>query len=213
MIELFLDTSTKYVTLSIIRNNEECYFFHDKVFEDLSIKIIPLIKQAFLECELDIKDIDKIYAVNGPGSFTGIRIGLTIMKVLAWSLKIDVIPISSLELMATTKTDTDYIIPYIDARRGNCFTAVYDNNLKNIVADQFVNFEMFIDNIEPNKTFTIVSYDDINYKNRIFPQIDVMKIINAHRNDKPINPHLLNPNYLKLTEAEENLKRQNDNQN
>lgn len=211
MIELFLDTSTKYVTLSIIKNNEQCYYFHDKVFEDLSIKIIPLIKQAFDECKINAKDINRIYVTHGPGSFTGIRIGLTIMKVMAWSLNIEIIPVSSLEFIATTKTTTDYVIPCIDARRGNCFTAVYDNNSKNIIADQFVNFEMFIDSIEPNKTFTIVSYDDINYKNKIFPQIDVMKIVNAHRNDKPINPHLLNPNYLKSTEAEENLKRKNDN--
>lgn len=210
MIELILDTSTKYITLSIIKNNEQCYFFHDKVFEDLSIRIIPLIKQAFDKCQLCAKDIDKIYVTNGPGSFTGIRIGLTIMKVMAWSLNIKIIPISSLELMATTDTDTDYIIPYIDARRGNCFVAVYDNSLNNIVKDQFVNFENFINDIDNNKTYKIVSYDDINHNNHIYPQIDIMKIINKHRDDKPINPHLVNPNYLKKTEAEENLKRKND---
>ncbi len=210
MIELFLDTSTKYVTLAIIKNNIQCYFFHDKVFEDLSIKIIPLIKQALDECDICAKDIDRIYVTNGPGSFTGIRIGLTIMKVMAWSLNIKIIPVSSLELIATTTSDTDYIIPYIDARRGNCFIAAYDNNLNNIIKDQFANFETFISNIEPNKTFKIVSYDDINHENCICPQIDVMKIINKHRADEPINPHLVNPNYLKKTEAEENLKRKND---
>lgn len=210
MIELFLDTSTKYITLAIIKDNVQCYFFHDKVFEDLSIKIIPLIKQAFDECQLNAKDIDRIYVTNGPGSFTGIRIGLTIMKVMAWSLNIKIIPVSSLELMATTKVDTDYIIPYIDARRGNCFVAVYDTSLNNVIQDQFVNFETFIDNIEPSKTFKVVSYDDVNHENHIYPQIDIMKIINKHRYDKPINPHLVNPNYLKKTEAEENLKRKND---
>lgn len=210
MIELFLDTSTKYITLSIIKNNAQCYFFHDEVFEDLSIRIIPLIKQAFNECQLCAKDIDKIYVTNGPGSFTGIRIGLTIMKVMAWSLNIKLIPISSLELIATTDANVDYIIPYIDARRGNCFAAVYDTSLNNIVKDQFVNFENFINDIDNSKTYKIVSYDDINHDNHIYPQIDIMKIINKHRNDKPINPHLVNPNYLKKTEAEENLKRKND---
>lgn len=210
MIELFLDTSTKYITLAIIKDNVPCYFFHDKVFEDLSVKIIPLMKQAFDECQLSAKDINRIYVTNGPGSFTGIRIGLTIMKVMAWALNIEIIPISSLELMATTNVDTDYIIPYIDARRGNCFTAIYDTNLNNITQDQFANFETFIYNIEPGKTFKVVSYDDVNYENHIYPQIDIMKIIDKHRDDKSINPHLVNPNYLKKTEAEENLKRKND---
>lgn len=211
MIELILDTSTKYVTLALVKDNQPCYFFHEKLFEDLSVKIIPLIKEALDKCHMDVKDIDKIYVATGPGSFTGIRIGLTIIKVMAWSLNIDVIPFSSLELMATTRTDTDYVIPYIDARRGNCFIAIYDNNLNNIVKDQFANYETFMADIETNKTLTIVSYDDINYKNKIFPDIDIMKIISTHRDDKPINPHLLNPNYLKATEAEENLKKQNDN--
>ncbi len=52
--------------------------------------------------------------------------------------------------------------------------------------------------------------DDINNENKIIPQIDVIKVINKHKNDLSINPHMINPNYLKKTEAEENFERNNN---
>lgn len=210
MISLFIDTSTKYITLSIIKDNELCYFFHEKVFEDLSVRILPLIVEALDKCSLTVGDINRIYVTTGPGSFTGIRIGLTIMKVLAWSLKIDIIPISSLELIASTPTETDYVIPYIDARRGNCFISIYDNNLNVIVSDRFTEFKAFIENIPKYKTFKLVTYDEVDFPNKCTPNINIINVINKHKNDKPVNPHTLIPNYLKSTEAEENLKRKND---
>lgn len=210
MISLFLDTSTKNITISIIKDFEQIYFFHEEIFEDLSVKILPLIDDALKECSLKINDIKKIYVTIGPGSFTGIRIGLTIMKVLAWSLNIEIIPLSSLELLASTKTTTDYIIPYIDARRGNCFIAIYDNDLNVISNDQFVNFLEFMNNIDKLKTYKIVTYDELDNNNKIKPEIDILKVINRHKNDSAVNPHTVNPNYLKLTEAEENLRKKND---
>ncbi|MCI8778271.1 MAG: tRNA (adenosine(37)-N6)-threonylcarbamoyltransferase complex dimerization subunit type 1 TsaB [Bacilli bacterium] len=210
MTSLFIDTSTKFITLSIIKDNKQCYFFHEKVFEELSVKILPLISDALKQCNLKAHDINKIYIVTGPGSFTGIRIGLTIFKVIAWTLKIDIVPISSLELIASTKTDTDYIVPCIDARRGNCYIAIYNENLDMIVSDRFTSFQSFIDDILLDKTFQIVTYDDIDNGNKIVPQIDIIKVINKHKNDLPINPHMINPNYLKKTEAEENFERKNN---
>lgn len=210
MTSLFIDTSTKFIALSIIKDNKQCYFFHEKVFEELSVKILPLISDALKQCNLKAHDINKIYIVTGPGSFTGIRIGLTIFKVIAWTLKIDIVPISSLELIASTKTDTDYIVPCIDARRGNCYIAIYNENLDMIVSDRFTSFQSFIDDIPLDKTFQIVTYDDIDNVNKIVPQIDIIKVINKHKNDLPINPHMINPNYLKRTEAEENFERKNN---
>lgn len=210
MTSLLLDTSTPYVTLAIIKENEVCYLFHERLFETLSVKMLPLIDEALKFCSLKINDINRIYVATGPGSFTGIRIGLTIMKVIAWSLNIDIVPISSLELMASTNQNVDYIIPYIDARHGNCFIGIYDNDLNPIIGDKFTNFRMFIEKIETNKTYKIISNDVLEYENVVEPSINILKVINKHKNDNPVNPHLVNPNYLKLTEAEEKLKIKND---
>ena len=213
MISLFLDTSIKNITIALFRDEEQIYFFHEKVFEDLSARILPLIDEAVKKCSIEVKDIDRIYVVTGPGSFTGIRIGLTIIKVLAWSLNKEIVPISSLELMATTDFDTDYIVPYIDARRGNCFIGIYDKELNFIKKDAFSTVDKFLEDLLKDKSYKFVTYDDCEYENKIMPQINVAKIIHKHKFDIPVNPNSINPNYLKDTEAEENLKKLNDKKN
>lgn len=197
---LFLDTSSFFVTISIIDDNKIVYNYQEEIRDDMSSKIMPLILKGFECVNFDIKDIDKIMVVNGPGSFTGVRIGVTIAKVLAWSLNIDIITISSLEYLATTSVDTKYVIPMIDARRGYVYGAVYDNDLNMIFNDKYLSFDELSDYFNEG---TIVSFND--FDNSIKPNLDILKIVNKHINDNSLNPHVVNPNYLKRTEAEEKL--------
>ena len=203
---LFLDTSSFFVTVSIIDNNEVVYNYQEEIKDDMSSKILPIIRDGFNSLDFDIKDIDKIMVVNGPGSFTGVRIGVTIAKVIAYSLKKDIIIISSLEYLATTECNSKYIIPMIDARRGYYFAGVYDSDLNVIYKDNYVQMEDLKEYLEKG---TIVSLNDI--ENSIKPKLDIFKIVNKHLNDKPYIPHTVKPNYLKKTEAEEKLmEKKND---
>ena len=195
MMYLLIDTSLKYPTVSIIEDDKVLYLFHEEINSDMSSKIMPIIDEGFKSINKKIEDIDKIFVVNGPGSFTGIRIGVTIGKTIAWALKKEIVTISSLEFMATTDAGTKYIVPIIDARRGNVFSGIYDKDLNIIKEDKLINLENLKKSIDSN--YTIVSYESDNVK------VDVLKIINKHKNDKSLNPHSVNPNYLKLTEAEE----------
>lgn len=204
---LLIDTSTSNLTVSIIENNNILYNYKEKIITDMSSKIMPIIDNGLKQFNLNISDIDKIFVVNGPGSFTGIRVGVTVAKTIAWALKKDIVPISSLELMATTDTDKNYIVPMIDARRGNVFTGIYDKDLNCIKEDKLINLEEFIKELD--NTYEYVSYDNINIDNLKEPNINILKVINKHINDEGANAHNLNPNYLKLTEAEEN-KLKND---
>ena len=129
---LLIDTTTSNVTVSIVEDNSALYIFHEKIISDMASKIIPIIDDAFNKVGFSLNDIDKIMVCNGPGSFTGIRVGVTVAKTMAWALKKEIISISSLELMATTNTSKKYIVPMIDARRGNVFSGVYDQNLNSI---------------------------------------------------------------------------------
>lgn len=207
MISLLIDTTTSNITVSIISNEKVLYKYQEIILSDMSSKILPIIDRGLKENRLNLNDIDKIFVVNGPGSFTGIRVGVTVAKTIAWALKKDIIPLSSLELMATTSIDKKYIVPMIDARRGNVFAGIYDNNLNCIKEDKLVNLNEFTNGLIDDYEF--VSYDNININNLIKPNINVVKVINKHLSDKGVNPHNLNPNYLKLTEAEEN-KLKND---
>ena len=201
---LLIDTTTSFVTVSIFNNNEIVYNFREQIKDDMSSKLIPIIEEGFKQVDFSLKDIDKILVVNGPGSFTGIRVGVTVAKTIAWALKKDIIPISSLELIATTHTSKKYIVPMIDARRGNVFGAIYDKDLNPVISDQLINLHDLTDGLDDDYEF--ISYDNIAIENVVKPDIDIIKIINKHINDKKVNPHKLNPRYLKMTEAEENLK-------
>ncbi len=202
MKSLLINTSTKRLIIGIVEDDKVLYEYNDTNSNELSSKIMPIIDEVFTKTNLKPVDIDTIFVTNGPGSFTGIRIGLTIAKVMAWSLKIKVVPISSLELMSSGNYNSDYILPLMDARRDNVFGALYDRNLNPVIEDSFISYEEMINKANDKvKNYTIVSHD-LKFEE---PKYDIVKIIKKHINDDGINPHRLNPNYLKMTEAEENL--------
>ena len=204
MISLFLDTCNKNIVIGLLEDNkliDKTVYINDN---NLSEKLLPSIKELLDKNNIKINNLNRIYVSVGPGSFTGIRIGLTVAKVMAWSLKIDIIPISSLEAIASTDSDYNYICPMIDARRGYVYASLYDKELNNIIKDQYIKQEDFTNLLKDYK-YEIVSYESDNK-----PILNIEKIVAKHVNDKSINPHKLNPIYLKLTEAEE---KRNDNRN
>lgn len=204
MISLFIDTSTHKLIIGIYDGEKELYFNNQNTSNDLSSKLLPQLKEAMNSINLSLNRIDKIYVVNGPGSFTGIRVGVTVAKILAWSLNRKIYPVSELQLLATTKTDKKYIVPMIDARRGYVYGAIYDKNLNVVLNDGYIFYEELMDKINELGSvgdFCFVSYDQI--ENCVDPIVDISKIVDLKLKD--VNPHSLNPNYLKRTEAEEKL--------
>lgn len=200
---LFIDSATATLVVAIIINDKIAYIYNQQTGKDMSSSIMPALAEAFTSARITPKDIDKIFVVNGPGSFTGIRVGLAVAKTMAWSLNIPIVPISSLEVIASTENDGNNIA-LIDARRGYVFAGVYDEKLNVIKEDSHI---LLSDITTPG---TIVSYDDFE---GIKPKIDIIKVIKKHENELGENPHKLNPKYLKLTEAEENLNKKNDKSN
>lgn len=199
---LFIDTCTSHLIVSVVINNKIVSYCNEKIDKGMSNYILPEIEKQLKDNNLEASDIDAIFVSNGPGSFTGIRVGLTIAKVYAWSLNIKVIPISSLEVLASTNTNKNNLA-LMDARRGYVFLGAYDKDLNPLINDSYVLF-----NEEEYKNYNIISYDD--FDNKVEPSIDILKVIKKHENDLGINPHALNPNYLKLTEAEEKLNDKRD---
>jgi tRNA threonylcarbamoyladenosine biosynthesis protein TsaB len=123
---LYIDTSSSYLYTSIVENDKVISEIREEDGQTLSKVALPRIVSMFEENNLKPIDIDRIIVVNGPGSFTGIRIGLTIAKIYAWSLDIPITTILSLEAMAVSSNKDKVHVPIIDARRGYVFTAIYD---------------------------------------------------------------------------------------
>jgi tRNA threonylcarbamoyladenosine biosynthesis protein TsaB len=164
------------------------------------------MQKVFADASLKPNEIDKIIVVNGPGSFTGVRIGVTIAKTYAWTLKKEVIPISSLLVNALGYDGYDYYVSVLDARRNHVYAAIYDSNYNPVLAEQYISITELSDKIKSLKGNVNVTGDiDINdYKsNKIV--MNALKVIANSKNKKGVSAHSLVPNYLKMVEAEEKL--------
>lgn len=207
MISLFLDTSSSYLNIGVLNDKKllkEEYIYFEK---DLSKYALNEIKKLLDSLNLKPNDIDNIYCVNGPGSFTGLRIGVTIAKTFAWGLNKNLYKLSSLFVMANSVSDSDYIIPLIDARRGFVFSAIYDKDYNEIMKETYISKEELLDKVNNlNGTKTFVSTMQIDGLDT-FKYIPNLNNLFKNIKEEKVNPHEFVPNYLKQTEAEENLNK------
>lgn len=204
---LYLDTSSSFLYAGIVDNSKLISCTNKQLNKDLSTYALNEIRELFNNCNIIPQDIDKIIVVNGPGSFTGIRIGLTIAKTMAWSLKKKITTISSLEAMALSHSDSDYYIPVIDARRGYVYAGIYDKQYNTTLKDQYIKLDKLVEHsqkISGIKTF--ISNDSFAFKIQPY-RPDILKITNFYKDKAEVNPHGIDANYLKLTEAEENKRK------
>ena len=213
MKSLYIDTSSSYLYSGIVEKREllaECKINYGK---DLSKFALSEIKNMFKKTNLSPVDIDKIIVVSGPGSFTGIRIGMTFAKIFAWSLNKKITTISSLDAMSSSINSNKLIVPVIDARRGYVYAGVYEND-ELILENQYIKLEDLINYLKTlNKEYIFVTNNDnLKLDNIIKYNPNILKIVLKYQEKESINPHLVEPNYLKLVEAEENLRNlKNDN--
>ena len=132
---LAIDTSSNVATVAVMEDElllGEYILNHKKTH---SQKIMTMIEQILSELELTVRDIDIFAAAIGPGSFTGLRIGVATVKALAHATGKPVVSVGTLEALAYNVPYAEHIIvPIMDARRDNVFTASYiwDEGFKEI---------------------------------------------------------------------------------
>lgn len=201
---LYIDTSSSYLYAGIVENERLLCEVKKEFGHSLSEEALPEISKLFTQSNLAPKDIEKIIVVDGPGSFTGIRIGITIAKVYAWSLNIPITSISALEAMNISNTSQTIRVPIIDARRGYVFGAAYSVDNQVIVEPCHIKLTDLLAKLSTNE-YTVITNDEFEIENNIEAyEPNILKIVSYYKNKKSMNPHLVNPKYLKLTEAEEN---------
>ena len=209
----YIDTSSSYLYAGIICDDKLLSEIKKDFNKDLSKYTVSEIDKLFKNANLKPNEINKIIVVSGPGSFTGIRIGMTFAKIFAWSMGIDITSISSLEAMQASTCSKKIVIPILDARRGYVYAGVYKEG-KKILDEQYIKLDNLIDFLDKlNEEYIFITRDKkFALENIINYNPDILKIVLTYKDLSPINPHLVEPNYLKLTEAEENLESsKNDN--
>jgi tRNA threonylcarbamoyladenosine biosynthesis protein TsaB len=99
-----------------------------------SERLMPAISQLMQDTGMSPEDLDRIVVAQGPGSYTGLRIGVTIAKMMAWTLKKQLVGVSSLEIVAQNgRYFNGLIAPFFDARRGQVFAGLYKSRDDKIV--------------------------------------------------------------------------------
>jgi tRNA threonylcarbamoyladenosine biosynthesis protein TsaB len=133
---LALDTSTSTMSIAILEDGKLLRETHIHAERNHSLHLMPMIQQLTQAMGMKLADLSGIAVGVGPGSYTGVRIGVTAAKTLAWTLKLPLIGVSSLEAMAlgavisedAQKDDseqTQWIVPLMDARRSQVYTGLY----------------------------------------------------------------------------------------
>jgi tRNA threonylcarbamoyladenosine biosynthesis protein TsaB len=124
---LAIDTSNYALGIALMNEERVIGEYITNMKKNHSIRVMPAIQHLLNDCEMKPADIEKIVVAKGPGSYTGVRIGVTIAKTLAWSLNIPLVGVSSLEVVAAGagRHFDGYISPLFDARRGQIYTGLY----------------------------------------------------------------------------------------
>lgn len=130
---LCCDTSNSTCCAGIYEDGRELGYELSLEKKTHSETFMPLVMRVFDECKLTPKDMDVLAVTTGPGSFTGIRIGLSAVKGMALAAGLDVIPVSSLKALAlsvenvASAPEDTIIVPCFDARNDRVFAAAYDD--------------------------------------------------------------------------------------
>ncbi|KRM89301.1 tRNA (adenosine(37)-N6)-threonylcarbamoyltransferase complex dimerization subunit type 1 TsaB [Liquorilactobacillus vini] len=225
MIILAIDTSNQPLSVALLKDeNLLATVTLNNQQKDHSTLLFPVINQLLVQAELKPDQLDRIVIAQGPGSYTGLRIGGTAAKMLAFTLKKELVSVSSLAVLAAPMTSIDsqtVIVPLFDARRQNVFAGVYSyskGQLVNLVADQHLALTKLVEILAVYSKIIFVGgaahkFGDFLQKN--LPQKDlswttgILDYPQAYqlgllgRKKQPLeNIHAYVPAYLRLTQAE-----------
>ena len=207
MISLFIDTSLSNVSISIVKDNKTLSLIQKEIPNMHSVYTTKFVKEALDQAGCDANDIDNIMVVNGPGSFTGVRIGVTIAKTYGYLIKKDLTLVSSLKSLAISSKHEGTIMSLIPATKNNYYVGLYDSNYNNIFDEALMTREEVL--IVCNKYNPYIASVDTSvigkYKiNKI--NLDIMSIVNYYMDKEKVSYHAALPNYLKLPQALEEKK-------
>jgi tRNA threonylcarbamoyladenosine biosynthesis protein TsaB len=230
---LAIDTSNYVLGISILDEEKVVGEYITNLKKNHSVRAMPAIEYVMRECEIAPADLTKIVVAKGPGSYTGVRIGVTIAKSLAWSLQIPLVGISSLEMAAASigRYFNGPVSPLFDARRGQIYTGLYqikDNRLTVIEKDQILLAKDWANEIAKRSEQTLFVGNDLLIHRSELEEILGSKAMFAEiteHNPRPSELALLGkdrpgeelhsfvPNYIRLVEAEAKWLEANEKKN
>ncbi|MDQ1148015.1 tRNA threonylcarbamoyladenosine biosynthesis protein TsaB [Bacillus sp. SORGH_AS 510] len=222
MTILSIDTSNYALGVALLEEDQVIGEYITNLKKNHSVRIMPAIETLMKDCGKVPADLTKIVVAKGPGSYTGVRIGVTIAKTLAWTLNIPLVGVSSLEILAggTGRYFDGMVSPLFDARRGQVYTGLYqfvDGKLTVVQQDQLVMLADWVDRLSDSDKPILFVGNDLPIHQAKIEEVLGSKAIFAsvtEHNPRPAELGLLGkdyagedlhsfvPNYIRLAEAE-----------
>ena len=225
MLTLAVDTSGLTASCAVVEDGKVIAEISTKHGKTHSQKILPMIKTTLSMLDKDMKEVDLFAVSIGPGSFTGLRIGVVTIKGLAYSLKRPACGIPTLDALAYSMPDFKGIIsPMLDARNNQVFTAFYrkiDGHLEKLDADSGITIKEWINKAGTYNEDIIILGDAVDIHlselkevlgDRIvcpqqamtYPRASATALLaeEAYYNNRVTSAYELEPFYLRKSQAE-----------
>lgn len=220
MTVLAIDTSTYVLGVALVDDSKVIGEYITNLKKNHSVRAMPAIEQLMRDCDITADQLSKIVVAQGPGSYTGVRIGVTIAKTMAFALDIPLIGVSSLELLAANgRFFNGYICPIFDARRGQVYTGLYEyhQNMKVVMNDQNVLLHDWLEQLKKLERPILFLGNDVSLHVEAIQQVlGEFAVIGDKSMHNPypaklahlgifrdhVEVHPFVPNYLRLAEAE-----------
>lgn len=206
MKSLLIDTSDQVLSVAIT-DEEILGEININIKRTHSETLMPYIANLLEMVKVKKNELNRIIVSNGPGSYTGVRIGVTVAKTLATALNIPVYTVSSLFVMAASYRGV--VAPVIDARRGNVYGAIFEldgHSFDVISAPEYTSFESFNEKVKECGAQVIMNTSlKKNFDGEVTHVMSrIGNVINYTDALVEVSAHELVPEYLRISEAERN---------
>ena len=189
MYTLFISTFDELITIGLLKDGKLIEKNEKISNRNHSVYTVPMIEEILKNNNINTNYLNEIIVINGPGSFTGVRIGVTIAKTLAYTLDIPIKALTSLEAYAvSTESKINKLVVISDLKGKYIGYFSKDNE---ILTDYIYLSNKEYDNYIKDKEQYILKDN----------KLDLEKIYLYLKNKDSINPHLVNPIYIKGIEA------------
>lgn len=217
---LSITTATNHLSVAL-NDEDKIWEKNEEDHRNHSEHLDPLINELLKENNLTLKDIDRFAVAEGPGSYTGLRIGITTAKMFASILNKDLVGVSTLAALANGASD-GLIVSELDARNKNFFAGVYrkaDGKLENLVPDGHYHLDDLMNKVKElglSEQVIFVGSSIEKYQDEIKDllgsdnftqdagdnQIHASEIGKLALNKEAVDPDKMVPKYLRRTQAE-----------
>lgn len=226
---LAIDTSTHVLGIALADEKKILGEYTTNIKKNHSVRLMPAVESLMKESGVAPDELEAIAVTTGPGSYTGVRIGVTTAKSMAWALNIPLYPVSTLQVFAQNGLGFPGLIsPLIDARRNQVYTAAFSGNTgKNVVArqmkDQIILLPEWLEALGQMQEQILFVGEDTGPRQELIQErlgsravfadwmgqtIRPAEIIRVARADgEARDAHTVVPEYAQLAEAEKNWQK------